>query len=207
MCCARARYPHTAFRFAPSRITCTNPNGAIFIAMQLPFFKKCTKCYQSKLITEFGNDNRHTDGKQSWCKECMRHYVTPNPHPLLSDDERKENHRIQALEYYYRNSGDVQKRNSKWKKEHPDAAKAIDFKAKFRRRARKEKVGGIFTKVEFQSLCEGYGNICLCCRQQKPLCADHVIPLSRGGSNSIENIQPLCRSCNCKKHSKTIDYR
>lgn len=33
---------------------------------------------------------------------------------------------------------------------------------------------------------------------------DHVIPLSRGGRNSIGNIVPACRSCNIAKGASTV---
>ena len=47
---------------------------------------------------------------------------------------------------------------------------------------------------------------CPYCGRYKKLTIDHIIPLSKGGSDNIENIQPLCKSCNCKKHAKIIKY-
>lgn len=52
-----------------------------------------------------------------------------------------------------------------------------------------------------------YGNVCVCCGAKGRLTVDHVIPLCLGGSNTIDNIQPLCRSCNPSKGIKIIDYR
>lgn len=76
-----------------------------------------------------------------------------------------------------------------------------------RRRAHVLGSGGSFTRQEWQQVCEQYDHRCACCGKKSKLTADHVIPLSRGGLNTIENIQPLCKSCNCRKHVKKTDYR
>jgi len=77
------------------------------------------------------------------------------------------------------------------------------------RRARKKGAIGHFTLNEWESLKERHGRRCLCCGMAEPeikLTADHIIPLVRGGTNDISNIQPLCGSCNSRKQTKIIAY-
>lgn len=78
------------------------------------------------------------------------------------------------------------------------------------RRARKLFAKGSHTNEEWQELKSYYNYTCLCCKKQEPeikLTRDHVRPLILGGSDSIDNIQPLCARCNSKKSLRVIDYR
>jgi len=74
---------------------------------------------------------------------------------------------------------------------------------------RSSNLNGSHTYGDWMTLKKQHNFTCLCCGLKEPeikLTEDHIIPLSKGGSNNIENIQPLCRSCNAKKYTKIIDY-
>lgn len=78
------------------------------------------------------------------------------------------------------------------------------------RRARERQALGTLTFQQWEALKVRYDFRCLCCQRREPeikLTIDHVVPLCKGGTNSIENIQPLCLSCNTSKRTKIIDYR
>ncbi|MEO8630955.1 MAG: HNH endonuclease [Betaproteobacteria bacterium] len=72
---------------------------------------------------------------------------------------------------------------------------------------RKKQNGAVFTPSEWQALRTWFGNVCLCCGTSGKIGADHVVPVSKGGSNAIANLQPLCKPCNSAKGNKIIDYR
>jgi 5-methylcytosine-specific restriction endonuclease McrA len=72
-----------------------------------------------------------------------------------------------------------------------------------RRRARALGALGSYTFVEWLELVATYGGRCAYCDVEAPLHADHRIPLSRDGSNSIDNILPACARCNLRKHAMT----
>lgn len=77
---------------------------------------------------------------------------------------------------------------------------------KSRRYALERNAEGSHSLKQWQELKKSYKNKCAICGQEKKLTKDHIIPLSKGGTDFIENIQPLCRNCNSKKHNKIYIY-
>ena len=60
----------------------------------------------------------------------------------------------------------------------------------------------LFTEFEKQSICSNYDYKCATCKvklEDREFDIDHKIPLASGGKNSVENLQPLCKSCHTKK--------
>lgn len=75
------------------------------------------------------------------------------------------------------------------------------------RRAREQGAVGTYTWSEVTAKWLAIGKVCAYCHEpvgNADLQPDHVLPLSRGGSNSITNIVPCCGPCNREKHVLTV---
>ncbi len=102
-----------------------------------------------------------------------------------------------------------QKWNNKWRVKNPEKVKFYRLKSE-KKRVQERKVNGNHTFEEWELLKKQYGFKCPACGKSEPeikLTEDHIIPLSKGGSDWIENIQPLCQSCNSRKHTKITCWR
>lgn len=143
----------------------------------------CGKC---------GGIERYKSGR---CKPCRlaagRRYRQENSKKIREKDRR----------YYQKNLEKIQAARRQWRQENPEKARVAEHK----RRANKAKVPQI--PYDFKAIRAHYGNICLRCKRPKDLTIDHVLPISRGGADTSENIQPLCQSCNSAKGVHATDYR
>jgi 5-methylcytosine-specific restriction endonuclease McrA len=62
----------------------------------------------------------------------------------------------------------------------------------------------LLTLVQWCEILEQFDYSCAYCgRKMERPTMDHVIPLSRGGAHSKDNIVPACRHCNSSKRSRT----
>lgn len=126
-----------------------------------------------------------------------------------------------VLEWQKKFPEKVNKKNSKWIKAHPEKrlARARHHRENNRdkytwytknRKALQKSAGVNITPAQWESLKKFYNYTCLRCGRKEPdikLTHDHVIPLSKGGLNALENSQCLCKSCNSSKGAKHVDYR
>jgi 5-methylcytosine-specific restriction endonuclease McrA len=78
--------------------------------------------------------------------------------------------------------------------------------ARTRRRGREVDAPGTYTWTEVIKLYLLFDRCCAYCQQRtddpEP---DHVVPLSRGGGNSVTNILPSCKACNSDKRDLLLD--
>ncbi|NJL03387.1 MAG: DEAD/DEAH box helicase family protein [Chloroflexaceae bacterium] len=51
------------------------------------------------------------------------------------------------------------------------------------------------------------GNMCLCCGSERNLQIDHIIPVYKGGTNDLDNLQTLCKTCNTHKGISEMRFR
>lgn len=170
-------------------------------------YRYCKRCEKVKTVDNFGKNKVAHGGLHYYCRDCSSlfhaetYWKDPEysrgkvnqwrrKHPIVKTPEFKERRREAGKKY---------RATEKFKR--------VNAASQSRRRARKIGNGGDFTVEEWDALCKKYGNKCLACGSFGDMTIDHIVPLSCGGSNSIDNIQPLCLACNVSKHTKTIDYR
>ncbi len=67
---------------------------------------------------------------------------------------------------------------------------------------------GTHTKEEWEALLTEFDWRCVRCEGLfSYLERDHIKPVYQGGSDSIQNIQPLCARCNCSKGPEDFNWK
>lgn len=147
----------------------------------IPPEKRCSKCGITRPSSEWSRNRTRYDGLAAHCKPCTHEY--------FDSEEHRE-------------------RMRRWSKGNPDKLRA----AQHRRRARKANASTEpHTEEDLLDFWRFLGidpDKCWYCaldgRDSPKEHTDHVIPLSRGGSDTVWNKRPACARCNISKHARVF---
>lgn len=183
--------------------------------------KTCKNCNLEKDLENFSPSKKGLLGRRSNCKKCqaqiarqkrlenpeasraaIKKYRLSHPEVIAARDAR----------YYQKHKEVLREKTKQWRKNNPDKYAEHNRAKEHRRRARKFENG--MEDYTEQMVIEAYGADCHICdgpiNLEAPrrvgtegwelgLHLDHVVPLSKGGDDRIENLRPTHGMCNLKK--------
>lgn len=168
--------------------------------------KICKDCKLEKAHSEFYGSWSTKDKKSVYCKLCHRVRGREQKRKYRQTDIGKAKHREEEQKRRRNNTDHVRAlgkvTNNRYKANNPEARKISVSKSQHKRRAQKEANGIYLVSNEFYA--QLYASPCVMCGTLENITADHIIPISRGGTESEGNLQPLCGTCNSSKNNKLM---
>ena len=155
--------------------------------------KTCTICHKRKPLSAFYQSNwnrthkrRVGDGYRQPCKPCA----------LNMEVGRREKWSADQLAEWKKSRGAKARR---WDARHPHNARARHANTQSRRRG----ANGVVTEADVRQVWERWQGRCWVCGYPATE-VDHFIPVNKqaGGTNTADNIRPVCADCNHKRDWK-----
>lgn len=144
------------------------------------------------------NKSYYLDNKER-IKKNVKTYREMTGYVYKLNDEQKQKSNARARAWYRANKQLVKDRAKKWKRQNPEK-----IKVNTRNYASRKRAAGKFSHKDYMKLYNQLLGKCGYCSVNNANTIDHIVPLSRGGSNYIGNIMPSCGSCNYSKQHKTL---
>ena len=146
------------------------------------FRKRDLPCFECGCFVPLEQYNQETLGSYGLCVNCSDKFASDNQQAIL----------------------DLMKMRKDWQKKYPELIRMYQQKSRHNRTAKAKGLAATLTTHNWDWLCKQTGHRCIYCGEKpNALDQEHVIPVSRGGEYTIQNIRPACRSCNSKKWAKT----
>lgn len=154
---------------------------------------QCVACYLEKA----------TEHRAKY-PDCFKKYYAKN-RDILRENRRKYHHQKYPRDGKMRK--DAQERARKWTASNPERAKINAQRAVAKRR--NGHVEGSYTVAEVRIIYKAQKGKCAYCSAKlgSKYHLDHIVALSKGGTNYARNIQITCPRCNLVKHAKDpVDF-
>lgn len=180
--------------------------------------KQCSKCGKNKPATTeyFRVHSQKRDGLRPDCKECQANDWKVK-YPSIADKHRERNreYRLNNLEKINKYHSEYYDKNKKTLRAYSrEYAKKNIFNTKMNKKHykanTKAKMYGLkndLTIGQIKILFALHDGTCKYCHENVGnlnLTIDHVVPMSKGGANTISNIVPCCMKCNTIKGEKDV---
>lgn len=194
--------------------------------------KTCRDCGETKSVSCFYRRYDKGEGHyRNSCKECLgkkKYKQLSKPRRKYKDSEERaaaarerakewyknntESAKKRVAEYYQTEHGKQKRRESlaKRKEKNPEYWRLKKKRDKAIRRSRELEAGDlnlssitaleVYNKNNFGSpsfTCE------YCGKESQDYHLEHLVPLSKGGSNEVDNLGIACKECNLQKGAKT----
>lgn len=174
---------------------------------------ECKKCSSKRMKQRYEKkkEEDHVYKKEYYQKnrdvilKKIKAYADKNCEKIAADNKRwrevnKESLKIKASEYYEANKEAKNKYKSEWAKKNRHRCNE-----NYRRRILMEKqLPSTLTKYQWEEIKKYFNGACAYCGRKSPLTVDHVLPVTKGGELSINNVVPACKSCNSSKATHTL---
>lgn len=196
--------------------------------------KECTKAYRERnkeKIKEYSKKYYEANAEELRRKSLEYHYanreerVQKTKEWKIKNKDKVINYRINNKDknreyrrrYREKNAEADNKRANEWRKKNCD--KVSEYRKKWisenkdkcrkynqKRRASKKSNGGFYTDAEWEECLEFFNHKCAYSGEDmERVSADHIIPLSKGGTSYINNIVPCELKINDSKGSKNLE--
>lgn len=152
----------------------------------------CIKCNVEKQITDFIKDKSRSSGYHPYCRTCQNEYKNRNRALNIK----------RAISWNKDNPEKRSKIRKTWSDKNNEKCRIYQYN---RRALVKSLSDGTVTPTALLNLPKDFCGICnerLDWSNPTKIHLDHIVPLSKGGLNSITNVQWSHAKCNLSKGSK-----
>lgn len=122
-----------------------------------------------------------------------------------SFEANKEEYLKRANERYHTEVGKEMHKIRVKRYNETDKGKRVNVLKRNKRKHIQNNTENTFTANDWLSCLEHFNNTCAYCGCDSKLSQDHVIPVSKLGSYTVDNIIPSCKPCNSSKRSSDFE--
>lgn len=168
----------------------------------MPTEKPCACCKAVFSLENFPLDPRRRDGRGSYCRPCE----TAKALERVKRYQAKDPELTRERQRIYKAKESAKQAAKEWR-QRPEQREILRVREKVRyaRRRCPEGSEGLNRATWSRIVAAFDGACCYCGTAEEKLTLEHIVPLSKGGTNKISNLAPACADCNGRKKNKFIE--